>query len=390
MSFLNLRAVPYYPELSEKLGNEITASIVMTQLEYWFAKKSYAPFYKFLEPVSAKDAKGNDKSTFGYAEGDSWVEELNISKKSFKNAFSKIGVTYNSKAEFDKAEEKFKIGDTEFFYCCYTDRQTRQTYYYRNHKKVDDLCNEITSSKITYDEMPKSFPKKTQKLPKVISEKLQKGVSRSDERESPEVTKGNPSIIQEITTGDYQENKTITTTTETPNESQNSSGAISENIKNIRDYLLKNVKGINDKTCNNIIFSVENLDIQLERVITVVEYANKYQKQIGYICDALKYNWVIPSISSNTKKEKGRGHKINSEAITIAKESKEEVSEYTETLEQLTERYNSLDENLKNEIDKLALAKALKINPVERMAKVLVRTTTRLEVLRQYIQEGKI
>ena len=184
MSFLNLRAVPYYPELSEKLGNEITASIVMTQLEYWFAKKSYAPFYKFLEPVSAKDTEGNEKNTFGYTEGDSWVEELNISKKSFKNAFSKIGVTYNSKAEFDKAEEKFKIGDTEFYYCCYTDRQTRKTYYYRNHKKVDNLCNEITSTKINYDETPKSFSKEAQKLPKVISEKLPKVIPRSDERES--------------------------------------------------------------------------------------------------------------------------------------------------------------------------------------------------------------
>ncbi|MEG0235493.1 MAG: replication initiator protein A [Cetobacterium sp.] len=167
------------------------------------------------------------------------------------------------------------------------------------------------------------------------------------------------------------------------------SSAISENIKNIRNYLLKNIKGINDKTCNNIIFSVKNLNIQLERVMIVVEYANKYQKQIGYICDALKYNWTIPKIS-DTKKEIGRGHGENSRAITMAKESKEAVMEYAETLEQLTERYNSLDENLKNEIDQLALEKALKINPVERMAKVLVRTRTRLEVLRQYIQEGKI
>lgn len=376
MNFLSLRGIPYYPELGKITGG-ISSAILMTQLEYWFNKMNNKPFYKFLEACDHAS----------YKEGESWVEELGMSKDEFRLAFSKIGTTYKSKKEFDKSEDKFQGK----FYCSYIDRIERRTYYFRNSLLIESALKIIFENEDT-----KKTNDKTSDF-----YKSGKSISRSGESQSLEVekvdfyksgipTSNNSILLQEITTEDYQENKTITTTTETPNKSQNSSSAISENIKNIRDYLLKNVKGINGKTCNNIIFSVENLDIQLERVIRVVEYANKYQKQIGYICDALKYNWVIPSISVNTKKEKGRGHKINSKAITIAKESKEEVSEYTETLEQLTERYNSLDEKLKNEIDKLALKKALKINPVERMAKVLVRTTTRLEVLRQYIQEGKI
>lgn len=376
MNFLSLRGIPYYPELGKITGG-ISSAILMTQLEYWFNKMNNKPFYKFLEACDHAS----------YKEGESWVEELGMSKDEFRLAFSKIGTTYKSKKEFDKSEDKFQGK----FYCSYIDRIERRTYYFRNSLLIESALKiifENEDAKKTNDKTSDFY-------------KSGKSISRSGESQSQEVekvdfyksgipTSNNSILLQEITIEDYQENKTITTTTETPNKSQNSSSAISENIKNIRDYLLKNVNGINDKTCNNIIFSVENLDIQLERVITVVEYANKYQKQIGYICDALKYNWVIPSISANTKKEKGRGYKINSKAITIAKKSKEEVGEYTETLEQLTERYNSLDENLKNEIDKLALTKALKINPVERMAKVLVRTTTRLEVLRQYIQEGKI
>lgn len=383
MSFLNLRAVPYYPELSEKLGNEITASIVMTQLEYWFSKKGYAPFYKFLEPVSNKDAKGNEKSTFGYVQGDSWTEELNISKKSFKNAFSKIGVTYNTKSEFDKAEEKFKIGDTEFFYCCYTDRQTRQTYYYRNHKKVDDLCNEITSSKIVYDETPRPFPKKTKKLPKVTS--------RSDKKESLEITKGNPSIIQEITTGDYQENtttnqKSISHVEPTQTEVESSS-SISKNLNDIKKYLLENVKDI--QTCKNIIFIVENQGVTLDRIKLVVEHTNKNKKGLGFIVEALKNNWSIQE-AKKEQTEKGRGQKINSEAISTAIESKKEFEQYATEHEILNKLYDNLDSSLKEKVDQLAYKKAIALNPIPSVARTLVKTTTKIQVLKLLRQEGEI
>ncbi|MEG1189790.1 MAG: replication initiator protein A [Cetobacterium sp.] len=170
-------------------------------------------------------------------------------------------------------------------------------------------------------------------------------------------------------------------------DKKNSSSSISKEIKELKKYLMDYVQ--DTPTCKNIMFLVENRELTLERIKTVVEYAKKQNKNNGYIYKALEENWDIPGIS-NVKKEAVRGHKENLKAIATAKESKDAVMQYTETLEQLTERYNSLDEKLKNEIDKLALEKALKINPVERMAKVLVRTTTRLEVLRQYIQEGKI
>ena len=170
-------------------------------------------------------------------------------------------------------------------------------------------------------------------------------------------------------------------------DKKNSSSSISEEIKELKKYLKDYIQDI--PTCKNIMFLVENRELTLERIKTVVEYARKQNKSNGYIYKALEENWAIPGVTS-VKKEPVRGHKENLEAIVAAKESKEVAMEYTETLEQLTERYHSLDENLKKEIDQLALEKALKINPVERMAKVLVRTATRPEVLRQYIQEGKI
>lgn len=373
MSFLKLRAIPYYPELSEKLGNEITASIVMTQLEYWFAKKGYAPFYKFLEPVSNKDAKGNEKSTFGYVEGDSWTEELNISKKSFKNAFSKIGVTYNTKSEFEKAEEKFKSGDTEFFYCCYTDKQTRQTYYYRNHKKVDNLCNEIASSKITYDEIPKPFPKD--------SKKLQKGISRSDERESLEVTKGNPSIIQEITSGEYNNKimnheehdffetlfKELGINFTTTNQESIKNLLINKNAtkETVKEYLLETYENMKSNS------SIKNLSGAFSTKIQTGKRQPKYQMKTKN--QQAKNQEAIVSTIKDTQAI------IEDKPLTqdiIAAEKEEKAN--------LDTVFNSLpkqkQESIMSEALKIALAKS---NGFEPFAKLMANRKIKYELLRQ-------
>lgn len=178
MSFLKLNTIPYYPELGKKLGG-ITPAILMRQLEYWFDKNGYKNFYKFLEPC-------NNGS---YKDGDSWVEEIGISKAEFRNAFSKIGIVYKSKKEFKEAEDKFQGKP----YCSYIDRMERRTYYVRNHEKVKEILNAVTNEDTEFSRNQES---EFLEIKKVDFGKSTKLTSRNQESEFP-------------ITVDYQENTTV-------------------------------------------------------------------------------------------------------------------------------------------------------------------------------------
>jgi len=69
-------SIPYRKELNRVTGS-IIASLALQQFIYWGSKNNYEEFYKFIEPC--------DNNL--YNEGDSWTEELGISKKQFANAF---------------------------------------------------------------------------------------------------------------------------------------------------------------------------------------------------------------------------------------------------------------------------------------------------------------
>jgi hypothetical protein len=92
--------------------------IIVKQLDYWFSKMGNK-FYKFIEPSS------NQRS---YKEGDSWTEELCVSRKTFTRAFDKIGIRYKSKSSFRESQDKFQ-GKA---YASYYDRQTKQTVFLKN------------------------------------------------------------------------------------------------------------------------------------------------------------------------------------------------------------------------------------------------------------------
>jgi hypothetical protein len=70
--------IPYRKELNEITGC-VTASILLSQLLYWW-KKSGGEFYKFKEPCKHEK----------YTEGDSWCEELGYTRKQFDTAFKKL------------------------------------------------------------------------------------------------------------------------------------------------------------------------------------------------------------------------------------------------------------------------------------------------------------
>ena len=120
---ITARPIPYHKAYRAVAGS-VTAAILWQQLEYWFDRMQYRPFFKFLESV--EDGK------FGYKKGDSWTEELGFSAIEFRNAFKKIGVAYTSKAAFDAVEEKFKGK----MYCSYYNKVSRQTWYFRNGAAV--------------------------------------------------------------------------------------------------------------------------------------------------------------------------------------------------------------------------------------------------------------
>lgn len=115
-------SIPYVPELRPITGS-VTATILMQQLDYWFERHPNG-FYKFQDVSPDNSA---------YKAGDSWAEELNFSVAELRNAFDQIGHRHKSKTEWNDSTDPFNGK----FYCCYTDRRTRLTFYFRNHAMVD-------------------------------------------------------------------------------------------------------------------------------------------------------------------------------------------------------------------------------------------------------------
>lgn len=175
MSFLKMQVIPYYPELGKELGS-ITSAILMRQLEYWFDKTGNKGFYKFLEPCDNPC----------YKNGDSWVEELGMTKSEFRTAFSKIGIVYKSKNEFDESEDKFQ----NKFYCSYYNRLERKTYYFRNNNLVRKFLINISSKEDGFDlikniEFPRNQESEFLEINNVNLQKSTFLTSRNQESEFP-------------------------------------------------------------------------------------------------------------------------------------------------------------------------------------------------------------
>ncbi|MFZ2198335.1 MAG: hypothetical protein WAV13_11415 [Thermodesulfovibrionales bacterium] len=124
--------IKFYPSLLSFTGCE-KATLIAGKLEYWFSNPKYERgFYKFIEPCAHPL----------YREGDSWSEELGISRKLFAKAFNIIGVRYNSKSAYLKAEDKFQGK----LYASFHDRKTNRTYFVRNHEFTSQLLEKLKAS----------------------------------------------------------------------------------------------------------------------------------------------------------------------------------------------------------------------------------------------------
>lgn len=125
-----LRVIHYYPSLREETGS-VNAAIIVAYLEECFKEKGKL-FYKFMEPC--KHSK--------YVEGESVVEELQMTSTEFRTAFKHIGVVYKSKKAFNKSEDKFQGK----MYLSYYDRITKLTYYVRNNELVNRKLHKLEES----------------------------------------------------------------------------------------------------------------------------------------------------------------------------------------------------------------------------------------------------
>jgi hypothetical protein len=129
-------SIPYIRPLNEYTGS-VLSTILMQQLDYWFMRYPDG-FYKFLEPCD---------NNF-YKEGESWIEELGFSKEEFRTAFDKIGVRHKSKKSYQNTDNPFIVEGKkirqEVYYCSYHDKIKGITFYFRNHKKVDEVIENLS------------------------------------------------------------------------------------------------------------------------------------------------------------------------------------------------------------------------------------------------------
>lgn len=138
----------------------LTAASIFSRAEYWFSRK-VDQFYKFIEPCAHPC----------YRQGDSWCEELGISRKAFWKAFELIGVRYTSKTQFDQEDDPFKGK----FFAYYFDRKANKTVFVRNHKVVEAFIKSLREAL--------TLPKREALLSSTIEKG---GMKQAGEGDSPE------------------------------------------------------------------------------------------------------------------------------------------------------------------------------------------------------------
>lgn len=108
-------------------------AIVFGRLMYWFSKKPEG-FYKFKQRCKKHPL---------YKEGDSWGEELGMSRKMLDPIFSCLINHHKTKSVYLKSEDRF----SGKMFCSYTNHKTNQTYYFVNRKAVDKFLATVSPRK---------------------------------------------------------------------------------------------------------------------------------------------------------------------------------------------------------------------------------------------------
>ena len=192
-------SIPYVKELRQlPLVRSISACLLMQQLDYWFVRYP-AEFYKFLEPCEQR----------AYKEGDSWCEELGISADEFRTAFDQIGVRYESKKKYNEAKRAGDIFGGKY-YCSYTDKISRLTYYYRNHDVVNKAIDGLLKEEVVATPILAQPVSRTREGQSLYLEKLNADYTKTTSKTTSKITnnkrgKGLSPSAQDPSVFDYQE-----------------------------------------------------------------------------------------------------------------------------------------------------------------------------------------
>lgn len=177
---LNSRSIPYYPALRKHSvvlpnGKVLEKGFFKSREAcLWFQQLCYRlerhpnGFYKFTEPSPNNPA---------YRAGDSWCEELGLSKKEFLYMRPEVVTHYPSKDKWSKAcKENNQFKGLPF--CSYINKQTRITYYFANLQVINEIRK-------TIDQQPfmQVTKRNLQEVTKGNVHKYQKGTYVSDKKE---------------------------------------------------------------------------------------------------------------------------------------------------------------------------------------------------------------
>lgn len=129
-------------------GSNNTA-MVFARLMYWFDKKPDG-FYKFKQACSKHPL---------YNKGDSWGEELGMTRKVLDPIINRLVTPYLTKSAYLKSEDKF----AGKMFCSYTNHKTNQTFYFMNKEAVDKFLSMVSPKKMVSD-----APKPAKIMPSIL------------------------------------------------------------------------------------------------------------------------------------------------------------------------------------------------------------------------------
>ena len=119
-----------------RLAGSVTGAILIYAIERHFIARPDG-FFRFQAPAP---------NNWSYTVGNSWIEELGLSKGEFRTAFDGIGIRYKSKTAFEQAGRSpfVRPDGSEAMYASYTDHRAGLTYYSRNHALVDRYLEQVS------------------------------------------------------------------------------------------------------------------------------------------------------------------------------------------------------------------------------------------------------
>lgn len=142
MSILSLLAedckVIIYRPFLRKIAGSVNGAILLSQIIYWDNKMD-GKFYKFTAPC------GHDR----YRSGESWEEELGMSRREISKALEKFTMKLGSKAKAAFGDD-YKAAQDRSLVLSFTD-SSRMTWYKLNRDLLIYLVNDTWSLSIVND-----------------------------------------------------------------------------------------------------------------------------------------------------------------------------------------------------------------------------------------------